>query len=226
MSSSRTADGAYGAVIFDLDGTLIDSRASTHAALLAAVRIVLGAGVPELSFDLSLPLDGMILAAVPGRTEDEYARLGQAFRAEYDAAAWRLAVAYPGASVCLARLAAGRIRVFVVTNKRETAARRILRHLELDSSISEVFGQPDDAAGVEKLALAQRCLADAQLSPSDIVVVGDSDQDAQMARGLGAPFIAIVNRDGPLSHDPVRHGSIQELWELPDLVGAADGRVA
>jgi phosphoglycolate phosphatase len=226
VSISRVARETFAGVVFDLDGTLIDSRACTRAALLGAARSVLGDGVDEPSFDLSLPLDGMVRQALPDRSDADYATLGDAFRREFDASAWQLAVAFPGAKACLERLAAARIRAFVVTNKRETAARRILRALELDSWIEDVVGQPERGPGETKVVLAQRCLSGAGLSPEDVVAVGDSDQDAQMARALQVPFIAVVGRDGSLSHDPTRLGSIHELWELPDLVGAANGRFA
>jgi phosphoglycolate phosphatase-like HAD superfamily hydrolase len=212
--------------IFDLDGTLIDSRACTGAALAGAVRSVLGEGVSEPRFDLSLPLDAMVRAALPDRPEPDYQALSDAFRREYDSSAWKLAVSFPGAQECLSQLTAAGIRVFVVTNKRESAARRVLRGLELHASIEAVFGQPESGPGIAKQVLGQRCLSEVGLLPQDVVAVGDSDQDAEMARAINVAFIAVVGRDGPLSDDAIRHGSIHELWELPDLVGVAKGRFA
>ncbi|HEY3544620.1 MAG TPA: HAD family hydrolase [Propionicimonas sp.] len=224
MSTDRRAGDACAGVIFDLDGTLVDSRECGRVALRGAIRSVLGERVAEPTIDLSLPLDAMLRTALPGRSPVQYADLGDAFRREYDDSAWQLATPFPGAKECLDTLVGAGIRVFVVTNKRESAARRVLHGLGLDFSIEDVFGQPDHGPGVSKEDLARRCLSAAGLTARLVVAVGDSDQDAQMARALRLPFIAVVGRDGPLSPSPTWHGSVRELWELPDLVGVPTGR--
>jgi phosphoglycolate phosphatase len=170
----------------------------------------------------------MLRAAVPGRSEPEYAALADAFRRAYDTDAWRRAIAYPGAATSLARLNAGGVRLFVVTNKRESAARRVLAAVDLDIYFENVVGQSDTAPARPKADLGARCVADARLDLSTLVAVGDSDQDADMARTLGVPFIAFTGGAGPLgSIADDRRWDVDTLQSVPDLLlGAFDGSVS
>jgi phosphoglycolate phosphatase len=196
---SGNAGLRWSAALFDLDGTLIDTRPGMRAALEAAMTEVTGDDDGSGLANLSLPLDAMVSSAAPSASVAEHRRLSAAFRRHYDAGHWRMAYVYPEAEACLSTLRAAGLRSFVVTNKRTAAAQRLLEQFHLTAYFEGVVGQPEHGAPVPKADLAGRCLADAGLDPDKAVVVGDSDFDASMAASWGMTFIALTSGAGPLS---------------------------
>jgi phosphoglycolate phosphatase len=144
----------------------------------------------------------MVGSAVPHATPGERLRMAAAFRRHYDAGAWKAADIYPGAATCLERLRSAGLRTFVVTNKRTTAAERLLERFRLAEFFERVVGQPEAGAPSPNADLAGRCLSDAGLNPHNTLVVGDSDHDAAMAATWGMTFIALTTGAGPLSPAP------------------------
>ncbi len=193
------ADRRWSAVLFDLDGTLIDTRPGIRAALGAALAEVIGDEDGAEQANLSLPLDAMIRSAAPSVPAVVVDRLSVAFRRHYDSDHWRTAEIYPHAEESLRELNAAGVRAFVVTNKRGAAARRLLEHFHLACYFEGVEGQSESGAPVPKTELADRFLTGMRLDPKSTVVVGDSDQDAWMAASRNLMFIAFTSGAGPLS---------------------------
>jgi phosphoglycolate phosphatase len=206
----------WSAVLFDLDGTLVDTREGVQAALTAALADVVGIEPAADTIDLSLPLDEMIRSAVPAMTIDVRQDASTAFRRHYDSSTWQLANLYPGAEDCLRDLASSGVRLFVVTNKRGTAAARLLEHFHLDGYLEGLVGQPDAGQPEAKSELAGRCIAAADLDPRTTVVVGDSNQDAEMAAFWKMAFIGVTSGAGPLSHVAADEERVQ-LVSLADV---------
>jgi phosphoglycolate phosphatase len=190
------------AALFDLDGTLLDTRPGMIAALEAALLEVTGRDEGAGQANLSLPLDAMVGSAVPDATPAERLRMAAAFRRHYDAGHWRAAAVYPGAAACLEQLRSAGLRTFVVTNKRTTAAERLLARFRLAEFFERIVGQPEAGEPSSKAEMAGRCLSEAGLNPQTTLVVGDSDHDAAMAATWGMTFIALTTGAGPLSPAP------------------------
>jgi len=188
------------AALFDLDGTLVDTRPGIRAALRAAFADVTGNDSGTEQADLSLPLDDMIRSADPAAPSALRRQLSAAFRRHYDSTYWKVAHVYPGAKECLRDLGASGVRAFVVTNKRSSAAERLLEHFHLAPYLEGVVGQPETGGPLPKSELAGRCLASAGLDPATAVVVGDSEHDAAMAASWRMAFIAVTSGTGPLGH--------------------------
>ena len=206
----------WNAVFFDLDGTLIDTRPGMLAALTAALAEVTGDPIDAELADLSLPLEAMIRSARPAAPPRLVKSLSLAFRRQYDSGYWKTASLYPGAEACLRDLDDHGLRTFVVTNKRRTAAARLLEHFNLSPYLDGVVGQEEGGPPLPKAALARRCLVSEALDPASTVVVGDSDQDEAMAASWAMPFIALVSGAGPLSHASVASERV-ELETLTDV---------
>ncbi len=200
MSLRAGASRSVGAALVDLDGTLLDTKAGVLAAIEAAFDEVLVARADVDRADLSLPLDETIRSLSPAASLSERALLSAAFRRHYDSVHWKAALLYPGATECLAALRAAGVRTFVVTNKRTTAAVRLLAHFNLGQHLEAVIGQADGGPPVPKADLIKRCLTDAGLDPAATVVVGDSDQDGAAAASCSLPFVAVTSGAGPLGH--------------------------
>lgn len=174
-------------VIFDLDGTLVDSLPGIARSVEAAL---LSCGLPPLARDLK-PLIGppirVILSTVSGVSKPRRLNdLEQAFRLSYDSGGWRGTVCQKGAADLLGQLRASGIGLWVVTNKPADATRKILNELKLASFFQEAACRdsrvPTFRSKADVLAdLLQRHA----LEGSTCLMVGDTLEDGEAAAAAG-----------------------------------------
>jgi phosphoglycolate phosphatase len=210
MVAEHVSRQGWKAVLFDLDGTLIDTRPGMRTALGAALEEVVGDAGGAAQANLSLPLDAMVRSAAPSVAPAVAPRLAAAFRRYYDAGHWKNAEPYPQARESVSMLHEAGVRVFVVTNKRGGAATRLVEEFGLAPYLEDVVGQPDTGDPLSKSDLAGRLVNRAGLDPATTVVVGDSDQDAAMAASEGMTFIAFTSGAGPLSQAPADQKRVEK----------------
>jgi phosphoglycolate phosphatase len=177
-------------VIFDLDGTLIDSAAGILRALEGALA---GAGLPPrvpLTSALIGPPLRQVLAALAGTEDaDVMARLAGDFRAQYDAAGCLEARPFPGVEAMLDGLVAAGIPLMVATNKRAVPTQRIMAHLGWDRRFVRVVSLDGVSPPVgAKAALLAHLVREQGLRPGRCLYVGDRVEDWQAARACGLPF--------------------------------------
>jgi phosphoglycolate phosphatase len=169
---------------FDLDGTLVDSRASISNALGMAYKITTGEELDVASVAPGAPLQE-ILSDV-GLDFDQQQLVTAEFKALYDGGICFEAIAYDGIADALDYLAA-QTRLYVVTNKRKSIAEKVLEHLSLGRYFDVIDGQAEDQF-VLKQEILQRVMS--QLGSSDGAYIGDTkgDVDAAIAVGLTPVF--------------------------------------
>jgi phosphoglycolate phosphatase len=201
LSALRADDlSALQAVLFDLDGTLLDTVADIEAALTRAlaeqslpplpqaqVRTLIGRGVPVLIQRVAASL------AAAGERPDGAALLAS-FQRHYQ---WihqqdeLRTCAYPGVSAGLAQLHDLGLRLAVVTNKPHPAAVAVLARCDLARWINVVIGGDP---GVPPKPHPQPLLAACRqlgVAPARAVMVGDSMVDVLAARAAGVAVVCV-----------------------------------
>jgi len=176
-------------VLFDLDGTLVDSAPGISASVRVAVA----------SFDLPEPTPAQLRAMVGPPLQEGFAlgfglsgadvdRAVAAYRAHYSAGAMLEAPPYPGVPELLARLRADGATLAVATSKPEPFAVAILEHVGLLGQFASVHGATLDGAVRHKDQVVGAALA-RHPSGRDPVLVGDRAQDVLGAAAHGLPCI-------------------------------------
>jgi phosphoglycolate phosphatase len=184
-------------IVFDLDGTLID----TAPDLVDTLNVVFAReGLPPVPYETARTLIGggartMIARgiAAEGRTVTpaELERLFQDFLAHYSEHIADRSRPFPGLTDALDVLAANGARFAVCTNKLEYLSVRLLKELGLADRFAAICGQ--DTFGVQKPdpEVLRRTIAAAGGTLRNAIMIGDSLTDIQTARAAGIPVIAV-----------------------------------
>ena len=178
------------AVIFDLDGTLIDSFALIEASYRHAARIVLGRTLSEdeVVARWGEPLVVRAAHLAPGRTEELIA----AYTAYYDTHHDSLCRPFPGVPEMLAALAARPCRLAVATSKRRRSTAQALERCGLGSWIQAAVSAEDVRHPKPAPDAVVEALARLGVVPSAAWVVGDAAFDIEAARGAGVRSVAAM----------------------------------
>jgi phosphoglycolate phosphatase len=182
---------AIRAVVFDLDGTLVDSRRDLAEAV-NRMRGELGLAPLDLAEVVGMVGRGarnLVRSALGGEVDEARVDLALArFLAHYDELATDATMPYPGIPRLLAELAGSR-PLALLTNKPERPTLRILEHFDWSRWFRTVVGgdslpvrKPDPGGLVE---IARRL----GVAPGELLLVGDSRIDAETAAAAGAPFV-------------------------------------
>jgi phosphoglycolate phosphatase len=184
-------------VVFDLDGTLVD----TAPDLIETLNVVLAReGLPGVPFARARNLIGggarvMIERGLQaeGRscTPAEIDRLFRQFRQYYSAHIADRSRPFPGLETALESLAADGARFAVCTNKLEVLSVQLLDALDLSRHFVAVCGQ--DTFGVQKPdpQMLLKTIRRAGGDPERAVMVGDSANDINAARAANVPIVAV-----------------------------------
>ena len=211
------------AILFDLDGTLVDSVPD----LAAAANTLLGElGRPPLSLaqvtgmvgDGAAKLVERALAA-SGVTDAPPSRVLDRFLALYEADPTRLTRAYDGVSQVLDQLAAAGFRLGVCTNKPERATRAVLSGLRLERYFPVVLG--GDSGPTRKPDAGPLCTAVERLGsqPGSAAMIGDHRNDVAAARAAGMPVIfARYGYGAATLRDLAPDAFIDRFTELPEAI--------
>jgi phosphoglycolate phosphatase len=147
-------------VLFDLDGTLVDSTPGIWASIrIAAAELGLPAPTPaQLTAMVGPPLEEGFAGAF-GLTGADVDRAVRAYRAHYAAGAVLDATVYPGIPQLLAALRADGAVLAVATSKPEPFAVRVLEHLGLLAAFDSVHGATLDGTVRHKEQVVAAALA-------------------------------------------------------------------
>ena len=211
-------------VIFDLDGTLLDTIAdlaeAVNRALVAcgfaehptdAYRFFVGDGVSKL-FERALPPEA--------RTAENIARIRTHFMPYYDAHNADLSRPYEGIVELLAELQSRGVKVAVASNKYQAATQKLVSHYFADTDFVAVFGQREGVAIKPDPQIIFDVLEVAGVTPEDVIYVGDSNVDMQTGPRAGVDTVGVSwgfrPREELAAHNPV--AIIDHPLQLLDLL--------
>lgn len=220
MAKSNNRIEGVRVLVFDLDGTLIDSQLDLALAVNATLKWMgrppiehgrisgyIGNGAPKL----------MQRALGPEANEDEIRRAVEFMLTYYNKHMLDNTIAYPGVEEGLAALA--RFPMAVLTNKPLRPSRIILESLKLAPYFRAVYGgnsfetKKPDPKGMEIL------LREFGVTPREVMIIGDSEVDVQTARNSNTWICGVTYGLGSerLSEYPPDI-VVDSLIELPALL--------
>ena len=207
------------ALIFDLDGTLIDSKRD----LIHSVNAMLGEmGRAQLDEET---ISGYIGHGAPllvsralgsNAREDDLRRALQFFLAYYEEHKLDTTCAYPGVADSLAELSRKKVPMAVLTNKPVKISVRILETLGLATYFRLIYGGNSFESKKPDPRGANTIVREFGASPRETMLIGDSEVDVQTARN--ARLIAVAVNYGFGVHDRTQHPADLYLEKLADLV--------
>ena len=212
-------------LVFDLDGTLVDSVPDLAAAVN---RVLLARGlaplaVPEIAAMVGDGVRTLIerAFAARGAAPDEAAHA--AYAADYGAHYAVATVPYPGAATTLRAFAAAGWRMAVCTNKPQAVARDVLAANGLAGFFAAIGG--GDSFPVKKPDPAHllATIAAAGAEPTHAIMVGDHRNDILAATGAGLPGVFAAWGYGPIT---MAQGAAAVARNLAELPGIAEGLLA
>ena len=183
-------------VMFDLDGTLVDSVYDIHAALNSALQACAYPEVTEANVRIWIGNGARALVnrALLGRLDtggehEDLERVLDAFYQQYKSENGRSSQCYPGATALLSRLRARGCKVAIVTNKPKEHAAYLVDHLGLDCDL--LLGGDSLEHSKPHPEPLLHCLKAFDVLSKDAVMIGDSVNDFDAARAAQVAIIGV-----------------------------------
>ena len=182
----------YELVIFDVDGTLLD----TSEGVLSSVKYTIerfGFDMPDdkqLRTFIGPPIQRSF-ADTFGLSGDIIQEMTAVFRDRYKGDDLIKAVPYEGIYECFDSLESNGIKTAIATYKRDDYAQRIMKHFHFDDHTKIIHGA-DDNNKLSKSDIIEICINESGIPKDKVLMVGDTDNDAIGAEGIGVDFLAVT----------------------------------
>ena len=203
------------AVLFDVDGTLVDTN-DLHAAAWRDTFLHFGVDIPlgDVRWQIGKGGDNLIPTLLPSATEAQREEM-EAYRSDLFRRHYLpRAVPFPGVRPLFERLAADGIRIVLASSSN---AAEVRYHLSLiacedlvgDTTSKDDVGHSKPCPDIFAAALAKV----APLDADDVLIVGDTPWDAKAAAKLGIPIVAV--RCGGFPDDALTAAGACALYDGP-----------
>nr|WP_321984167.1 HAD-IA family hydrolase [uncultured Lichenicoccus sp.] len=210
------------AIIFDLDGTLVDSAPDIAWGIN---RMLAVHGLPEQEVRTIERLTGEGATALVAKVYEQIGQVVDQGRVVRDTAIYLAyyrqrpaeeSVLYADTAAALPALHAAGVRLAVCTNKVQSLAEAVLRHFGIDHLFEIVVGSDTTRQRKPHPAPLQHALAHLQVATEDAVFIGDTVIDRDTALAAGIAFRVVDWGNGPLVDVPAK----QRLQHFADLLPA------
>ena len=225
----RAADGPR-LVVFDFDGTLVDSQ---HMIIEAMARAFAGLRLPAPADDrvrrqIGLPLDQVIERLAPDEPSERRGRLVEGYKQAFFELRQRPdhhEPMFPGALAALDALAAGGVQLGIATGKGRRGLMFMIERLGLGERFA-TLQSADDAPGKPHPGMLMNAMSATGAGPADTVMIGDTSFDMAMAVNAGVRGIGVAWGYHPVD-ELARAGAssiVARFDEVPPAVFADEAR--
>lgn len=211
-------------VIFDWDGTLVDSAAHIVRCVQAAAADA-GLDVPaadKVRHVIGLSLERAFMSIVPGARQDAFGSFVAAYREHFFRATGEVQPLFPGVADVLAELREQGLFLAVATGKGRNGLRRGLEETGL-KRFFDVTRCAEDTASKPDPQMLREILDDLGLEPGEGLMIGDTSYDLEMAARIGMPSIGVTYgahaREHLEPHRPL--GLLDDIRALPAYLSGA-----
>lgn len=209
----------YRGIIFDLDGTLMDTAEGVLDSVRYTIRIM-GYETPgeEVIHTFIGPPIKRSLMNFYGIEEEEANRATEIFRNRYKDHDLLKAAAYEGIMDLLEGLKKNGYQIGVATLKREDYALTLLQHYHISDFCDCICGS-DFASKMQKKDVLNKCLHGLNLTAQEAVLIGDTASDGSGAKNAGTDFIAVTYGFGSSTPDGWKEFEPVLIAEKPADIG-------
>lgn len=196
-------------VLFDLDGTLVDTGEGILTSIRHAFDVLGYTGMDEKEMQCFIgpPLKEAFIAHC-GFSEEKASETVKIFREHYARVGKNICEPYEGIRECLSRLQAAGLLLFVATSKPTVFAKDILDRFDLSKYFCDVVGSNLDNTRSKKSEVISYILDTHEITALDeTVMIGDKAQDLIGAKQCGLSGLGVT----------YGFGSVEELSGEPHL---------
>lgn len=200
-------------IAFDWDGTLFDSTAAITRSIQLAVADV-GGTVPsdaQASYVIGMALLPALAHAAPDVPQEKYNDLANRYRYHY-LKQQELITLFAGVLPMLEALRERGHWLAVATGKSRRGLNEALQHADL-RSMFDSSRTADETAGKPHPLMLQELMAELDVPPERLLMIGDTTHDLQMARNAGCASVAVAYG----AHDPRDLQACQPLHVAADV---------
>ncbi len=204
-------------VLFDLDGTLLDSKEAIVASFKKTAKI-LGISLDERKVRrlIGIPSREIIKAATLTQLSEEIITAFVRLRRQIFEEIWRKEVQlYPDVIPTLERLQKRGFLLGIVSSNISSRLKAMVSYFNLNKYMSVVVGYEGGMRPKPYPDMILFALRKLNLTPDEVIYVGDSEQDYMSAKNAGTLFI-MVDREGKYTQAPFP--IIKSLFELLSIM--------
>jgi phosphoglycolate phosphatase len=198
-------------LIFDLDGTLIDSRVGIVESLLFSTSKVLGKDFDVNLLQIGPPIKAMVGKIFPNIPDGKVKEVTKCFREHYDSVGWIGFSAYPNVKKVLEILKKDNI-LSIATNKPEKPTKKILQEMNVLHLFDEVFCYSNDRFK-SKSDMVSSLKSDNSI---EYKMIGDSTDDCVAAYDNDIAFIQCMYGYGTIDSSKVINS--RKILEFNELI--------